>query len=116
MLILAQAELEEDELDEFATFVSETSGAGIRTLRARIKKERAERGRSGTRTFMEAKADGRIVLPRPEPDGELLPIVILLDDVLSNDKSTEPPMRNASGAIVRVEEKEPWALHLLTSG
>jgi hypothetical protein len=24
-------------------------------------------------------------------------------------------MRNASGAIVRVEEKEPWALHLLTS-
>ena len=38
-----------------------------------------------------------------------------LDDVLANDRSEEPPMRNASGAIVRVEEKEPWALHLLTS-
>ena len=64
---------------------------------------------------MEAKADGRIIRPRPEPDGELLPEVTFLDDVLANDQSEEPPMRNASGALVRVEEKEPWALHLLTS-
>jgi hypothetical protein len=112
--ILAQAELEEDELDEFTKLVSETAGVGIRPLRARIKKQRTERAAEARKASMESKADDRIVRPRPEPDGELLPIVSLLDDVLSNDKSEEPPMRNASGGLVRVEEKEPWALHLLT--
>ena len=43
MAILAQAELEEDELDEFAAIVSKTAGVGIRPVRARIKKQRAER-------------------------------------------------------------------------
>jgi hypothetical protein len=115
MAILPQAELEEDELDEFAKFVSNTAGVGIRPLQARIKKERAEQKAETRKTSMEAKADGRIIRPRPEPDGELLPEVSFLDEVLANDQSEEPPMRNASGAIVRVEEKEPWALHLLTS-
>jgi hypothetical protein len=112
--ILAQAEIEADELDEFIRFVSKTVGAGIRPLRARIKKERAERKDSRDAPF-KSIADARIVRPRPEPDGELLPIVSFLDEVLANDQSEEPPMRDASGAIVQVEEKEPWALQLLTS-
>ena len=33
----------------------------------------------------EAKADGRIVLPRPEADGELMPTVMLLDEILVRD-------------------------------
>jgi hypothetical protein len=115
MAILAQAKLEDDELDEFAKFVSEKSNVGIRSVWARIKKERAERKAKVRKASMEAKADGRIVRARPEPDGELTPIVSLLDEVLTNDGSEEPPMRNASGALVRVEEKEPWALHQLTS-
>ena len=115
MAILAQAELKEDEVDEFAKFVSEKTATGIRPVRARIKKERAEREAQASNASMQAKADGRIVRSRPEPDGELLPEVSFLDDVLANDRSEEPPMRNASGGIVRVEEKEPWALHLLTS-
>ena len=56
-----------------------------------------------------------MILPRPEPHGELTPVVTFLDELLANDGSQEPPMRNASGALVRVEENEPWALHLLTS-
>jgi hypothetical protein len=64
---------------------------------------------------MEAEADGRIIRDRPEPDGELTPTVSFLDEVLTKVESDEPPMRNASGAIVRLEEKEPSALHLLTS-
>ena len=115
MTILGQAELEEDELEEFTNVVSKTSDVGVRPLRARIKKEREERTAEARKAFMESTADGRIVLPRPEPDGELSPIVSLLDGVLSDDKSEEPPMRNASGRLVRVEEKEPWASHLLTS-
>jgi hypothetical protein len=115
MAILARAELEEDELEEFTKLVAETAGVGIQPVKARIKKERAEREAEARKASIEAKADGRIIRPRPEPDGELLPEVSFLDEVLANNRSEEPPMRNASGALVRVEEKEPWALHLLTS-
>ena len=119
MVILAQAELEEDELDEFTRLVSKTAGVGIRPVRARMKEELRERAvalAAETRnSSTESEADGRIVLPRPEPNGELSPTVSFLDDVLSKDKSEQPAMRNASGSLVRVEEKEPWALHLLTS-
>jgi hypothetical protein len=116
MAILAGAELEDDEVDEFAKFVSGKTKAGIRTLQARIKKQRAERKAEARKASMEAKAEGRIIRPRPDPDGELTPTVSFLDELLTDNGSEEPPMRNASGALVRVEEKEPWALHLLTSG
>ena len=113
--ILAQADLEDDEVDGFAKFVAEKTKAGIRPVRARFKKERAEREAKARKASMEAKADGRMIRPRPETDGELLPEVTFLDGLLANDSSEEPPMRNASRALVRVEEKEPWALHQLTS-
>jgi hypothetical protein len=119
VLILAQAELESDELDEFIRFISKTTGVGIRPLSARIKKESKERDSKARKASIEASmgsaAGGRIIRPRPEPDAELLPIVSFLDELLANDHNEEPPMRNASGALVRVEEKEPWALHQLTS-
>lgn len=56
-----------------------------------------------------------MIRPRPEPDGELLPTVTFVDEILAADKSQEPPMRNASGGFVQVNVKQPWALHLLTS-
>jgi hypothetical protein len=115
LAILGQAELEEDELEEFVTLVSKTAGVGTRPLKARIKKERAERKAKAREASMQSKADGRIIRPRPEPDGELLPIVTFLDDVLVADQSEEPPMRNASGALVLVEVKQPWSLHTLTA-
>ena len=71
MAILAAAELEDDELEELVAVVSKTTGAGVRPLRARIKKERTERKAEARSASMdaEAKADGRIIRPRPEPDG-----------------------------------------------
>jgi len=113
MAILTQAELEEDEVDEFAAHVSKKTSAGIRSVKARIKKW-AEREAGARKASMDATVDGRIIRSRPEPDGELLPEVSFLDDVLTNDQSEEPPMRNASRGLVRVAQKEPWALHLLT--
>jgi len=117
MAILAQAELAEDEIEEFVALVKKITGVGVRALKARIKKERTERENETHAASMQssAEADGRIVRPRPKPNGELLPEVTFLEGLLANDGSEEPPMRNASGALVRVEEKEPWALHLLTS-
>ncbi|MET4296682.1 hypothetical protein ABIB06_007473 [Bradyrhizobium sp. LB8.2] len=115
MAILAHAELEADEDDQFAEFVADKTKTSVRSVRARSKKEREERRAKAAEASMEAKADGRMILPRPEPYGELTPTVSFLDEVLAKDASQEPPMRDASGALVRVEEKEPWALHLLTS-
>lgn len=118
MAILAQADLAKDELDQFATFVAKATGTGKQPLKERIKEEIEVRkhAASTARLEAEAKETGHIVRARPPKDGELLPTVMFLDDVLANDQSEEPPMRNASGALVRVEEKEPWALHMLTSG
>src|SRR5262249_15567372 len=119
MAILAQAAIEADELDEFIKFVSKTTGVGIRPLSARAKKERKERDSkphdTSIEASMESTASGRIIRPRPEPNGELQPTVSFLDELLASVQSDEPPMRDASGALVRVEEKEPWALHQLTS-
>ncbi|MEH2563502.1 hypothetical protein [Bradyrhizobium sp. AZCC 2289] len=79
----------------------------------RTKKDRAER--LAQKASVESTTDGRIIRPRPEPDGELLPTVTFVDEILAADKNEEPPMRNASGAFVQVKVKQPWALHLLTS-
>jgi hypothetical protein len=43
LAILGQAELEEDEFEEFVTLVSKTAGVGLRPLKARIKIEREKR-------------------------------------------------------------------------
>ncbi|MCA1533858.1 hypothetical protein I6F21_14950 [Bradyrhizobium sp. NBAIM03] len=117
MAILARAELEQDELENFTTSLAEATGTGKHALKQRIKKERAEREKEACKASIqaEATADGQIVRERPPKDGELLPTVTFLDGVLADDQSEEPPMRNANGQIVRIEEKEPWALHLLTS-
>ena len=64
---------------------------------------------------MDSKADGRIIRPRPEPDGELLPTVTFLDELLAADRTKSRQCGMHRGALVQVEEKEPWALHLLTA-
>ena len=64
---------------------------------------------------MSHHANDRILRPRPEPDGELTPIVTFLDHVLGADPREEPPMRDVSGDLVEVRVREPWALHTLTS-
>jgi hypothetical protein len=115
LAILVQSEIEEDELEEFLKHVSKAANVGVRALTKRVKKDRATRQAEKQIASMESSTDGRIIRPRPEPDGELLPIVTLVDEILAADENEEPPMRNASGAFVQVEVKQPWALHLLTA-
>ena len=47
-------------------------------------------------------------------DGELLPVMRLLDERLSTDEA-EPPMRSATGWPVEVRASEPAGLHELTA-
>jgi hypothetical protein len=115
MATLAVSEMEADELADFAATVAKTANIGVRAVMARIAKERREREQAAQKAAMASGADGRIVRPRPEPDGELTPIVTFLDQLFAADHREEPPMRDASGNLVEVRVREPWALHLLTS-
>jgi hypothetical protein len=115
MTIFKAAELEPDELAEFAQTVSEAAEVGMREVMARINWERNELERARRSAAMVRIADGRISRPRPEPDGELLPTVTFLDELLASDQREEPPMRDASGNLVEMRMREPSSLHLLTA-
>jgi hypothetical protein len=115
MAILATTEMEADELADFAATVAKTKGIGVRAVMARIAKERREREQAQRKKVLASGGDGRLIRPRPEPDGELLPTTKFLDEVLASDQREEPPMRDASGNLVEVRVQEPWELHLLTA-
>jgi hypothetical protein len=115
MAILATTDLEADELTDFAATVSKVANVGVRAVMARINKERRDRETAKRKAAMASNADGRIIRSRPEPDGELLPTVTFLDQLLASDQREEPPMRDASGNLVEVRVREPWALHQLTA-
>ena len=62
-------------------------------------------------------ADGDDLRPRfrvPSADGELLPVMRLLDERLLVAEP-EPPMRNASGWPVEVRTREPTGMHALSA-
>jgi hypothetical protein len=115
MSILAQSDLEPDELEEFISALSKVSGVGVRAIKARVNKEQKKWAHRARAAALASKLDGRIVMPRPEPDGELTPTTERLDQILAADPSAEPPMRNASGHLVEVRASEPWNLHSLTA-
>lgn len=115
MAMLATADMEADELADFATTVAKAAGIGVPAVMARITKEHRVREQAQRQAAAASRNDGRIIRKRPERDGELTPTVTFLDQVLAADQREEPPMRDASGNFVEVRVREPWALHLLTA-
>jgi hypothetical protein len=115
MAIWATAAMEADELEDFVETVAKKAGSSVRAVKARIAKERREREQAARKKALASGEDGRLIRPRPARDGELTPTTTFLDDVLASDQREEPPMRDASGNLVEVRVREPWALHLLTA-
>ena len=115
MAILAMTDMEADELEDFVAAVAKTAGVGVRAVNARIAKDRRQREQAKRKATLASGGDGRVTRPCPAPDGELLPTTKFLDEVLASDQREEPPMRDASGNLVEVRVREPWALHLLTA-
>jgi hypothetical protein len=117
--LVAQAELEPDELTELIAAASaKTNGKiGIRTIQARLKIEREKRAQAAHKAAYDkaSLADHRLSHQLPPAGGELTPIVKLVDEALAADPSEEPPMRDGEGHIVEVRVREPWGLHLLTA-
>ena len=83
MAILATTEMEPDELADFAATVAKAANIGVRAVMSRIAKERREREQAQRKADVASGADGRIIRPRPEPDGELTPTVTFLDQILA---------------------------------
>jgi hypothetical protein len=115
MAILATTDMEADEHVDFVSTVARTAGVGVGAIKARITKERREREQAERKKAMASGGDGRLIRPRPQPDGELGATTKFLDEVLASDQREEPPMRDASGNLVEVRVREPWSLHLLTA-
>ncbi len=115
MAILASAEMEADEHADFCATVAKSADVPVTAVKARARKERQERDKSQRLAAMASGDDTRIIRDRPRPDDELTPTVTFLDQLLASDPREEPPMRNASGHLVEVQVREPWALHLLTA-
>lgn len=115
MAILAATELEPDELADVIVTIAKVGKIGVNAVKARISKEQRERDQAERKAAMASAADGRTIRSRPERDGELTPTVNFLDEILAADQREEPPMRDASGSLVEVRVREPWALHLLTA-
>jgi hypothetical protein len=115
MAILATTDMEADEHADLVSTVARKAGIGVGAVKARIAKERREREQAERKKAMASGADGRLIRPRPRPDGELGPTTKFLDEVLASDQREEPPMRDASGNLVEVRVREPWSLHLLTA-
>ncbi len=115
MTVLASSEMEPDEEADFTNAIAAAAKIGVRPIRKRIAKERLARAKTGEESTGAPSSDKRLVRERPDPDGELTPIVTLLDELLSKDPQEEPPMRNVSGKLVEVRVREPWQLHRLTA-
>lgn len=112
--LVPQAELEADELNELVAAAAAKNGKiGRWVILARLKTERIRREQAAMRAAHEEEtlADGRLLALLPPPDGALTKVVEFVDETLTADKSEEPPMRDASAAIVEVRVREPWGLH-----
>jgi hypothetical protein len=115
LAVLSATNLEPDELEEFVATVARAANISTRALMARVNNDRKHREAEVRKAAMASRVDGRVIRPRPEPDGELRPTVDFLDELLASDQGEEPPMRDASGNLVEVRVREPWNLHQLTA-
>jgi hypothetical protein len=108
--LVPQAELEGDELNELVAAAAARHGKiGPRVILARLKTERIQREQAAMRAAHEEEtlADRRLLAHLPPSDGALTKVVGFVDETLTADKSEEPPMRDASAAIVEIRVREP---------
>lgn len=120
--VVAAADLEEDDIRQLLILCAERAPKiGLRVFTKRLKDDRekreAKQRREADRARREADAlDSRIRQELPPTDGELTPVVKLIDRVLSEDKTDNPPMRRPDGSLVEIRVQSPSDMHLLTAG
>jgi hypothetical protein len=117
MLLLA--DVTQDEEQALVALASRTSSSGVQSIKARIKQARQDAVIVAAKERRERddadRSDARRVLPVPAPEGEHIPVLRDLDEVLAAVDAPIPPMRDLDGKPLTVTLREPYSLHALTS-
>ena len=111
---LFRAHLEPDEHAELREHVKKRAGVGLRQIDQRIKAAKEARAKKeAERAEAAAPSDGRVSFSVPADDAEMTAVMKRIDQRLSEVQDAEPPMRNASGALIEIRERPAIGLHLL---
>jgi hypothetical protein len=109
-------DLEEDEIEQLRDRASKATGAGHRSLDAKLRRTRKEyasrQAEEQRNQRIAERCDPRPQIPLPAPDAEWLPQMQVLNDVLC---SAPTAMRNTALIAAQVHTKRIPSLHLLTA-
>ncbi len=117
--LLLLADMPPDEEQRLRDLAAQRAGVKARPMAQKVKQARAEhkkeQGQAKRDQAAASRSDRRIRLAAPLPDAERLPVMRMLDEVLSAVDQDEPPMRDLDGFPVEVRTRPPMMLHELTS-
>jgi hypothetical protein len=117
--LVADGDLDHDEIEELRILTVDKTGINRRTLTNKLKSARQRAGRAKAeqardRRLAERK-DPRPQFDLPANDAEWSPVMGLLNSVLGSCRADEPPMRDTEGYITEVESRLAADLHTLTA-
>ena len=117
--VAANGDLDADAKEALRNTVAEMTGIGKRALDAKLKsaqKAKADGARQEAKDRRTAeRRDTRPQVPLPAPDAPWLPMMGVLNDVLSSSKAAEPPMRDLDGVVTQVRVRRVPDLHSLSA-
>ena len=117
-LMLAAA-LSSEEAETLRDAAAERSGTGKRTIDNQLKQAREEQAGNQAREEHVRRAaerrDPRPLIVAPLPDAPWLPQMAVLNDVLGQCTSAEPPMRDIEGVVTQVRVRRVPNMHALTA-
>ena len=117
MLLAADVStIEERHLRDLAAKIGETTVRPVQEWIKAAREEQAGERASEKRDRRAAeRTDKRLRVSAPAPDGERMPVLRLLDEVLGTLAEPEPPMRDIGGHPVEILCRAPLNLHELSS-
>jgi hypothetical protein len=111
------ADLDAVEAERLRDYVAQRAGAGKRTIDRAVDAARAERRRKRAeedrRRRLAERRDPRPRLPAPAPDGEFLPVMAVLNEILGQCRDPVPPFRDGDRDCAAVRLVSVPSLSLL---
>jgi hypothetical protein len=116
--VTVNADLGADQMEVLRNQVAALAGVGRRALDAKLKAATTEHAARGEHEARDQRAadrrDPRPQIPAPAPDGEWLPQMAVLNDILGGSDLPEPPMRDIDGVVTQVRVRRMPNMHALT--
>jgi hypothetical protein len=118
--IVDASDIEPEEVQRLVELVADRAKLGRQVLKRRLTTDQKRRARERRQAEVAARRaegllDQRLTRPAPPSDGEVVPVVVEVDRVLSEDDTERPPMRRSDGTLVELRVQEPFNLHQLAA-